>query len=104
MTSGLNDQLQSYFLSTTLQDTLSLKYTSLFLQDVSAIPSIEYIPPPPAPAAEPVVEHVLNKLGEPTFVSLDLAHWTPPGFVQSALEHLHVDLGLPWWGAIVTGQ
>lgn len=60
-----------------------------------------YIPEPPSlptPAAE-----VLNSLGEPTFSSLGLGGYAPSGWVQSALESLHVGVDLPWWGAIVAG-
>ncbi|CAI9721960.1 inner membrane OXA1L-like [Octopus vulgaris] len=60
-----------------------------------------YIPEPP-PLPLPPVE-TLNALGEPTFTSLGLASWTPSGLVQSALETLHVSVGLPWWGSIVLG-
>ncbi len=47
---------------------------------------------------------VLNAAGEPTFASIGLGHWTPPGFVQTCLEFLHIDVGMPWWAAILTGQ
>ena len=51
-----------------------------------------------------VVPEILNALGEPTLQSVGLGGWTPPGLVQQALDVLHVSLGLPWWGAIITGQ
>ncbi len=34
-------------------------------------------------------------------VNLGLVHWTPVGAVEVLLEQLHVNLGLPWWTAIV---
>ncbi|XP_078741258.1 mitochondrial inner membrane protein OXA1L-like [Lampetra fluviatilis] len=34
---------------------------------------------------------------------LGLGAATPVGLVQNLLESLHLDVGLPWWGAIVTG-
>lgn len=34
---------------------------------------------------------------------MGLGGYTPVGLVQNLLECLHVDLGLPWWGAIVVG-
>ncbi|XP_069575075.1 mitochondrial inner membrane protein OXA1L isoform X2 [Brachyistius frenatus] len=40
---------------------------------------------------------------EPTLVELGLAAHTPVGLVQNLLEFMHIDLGLPWWGAIVVG-
>lgn len=60
--------------------------------------SAGYIPEPP-----PIVDEniILNALGEPTLNSLGLASsWTPVGWIQSLLEILHVDLGLPWFEAI----
>jgi len=44
---------------------------------------------------------VMNALGEPTLQSLGLAsvHW-PTGWVQMAIEHLHIDFGLPWLQSI----
>lgn len=34
---------------------------------------------------------------------LGLGAFTPVGLVQNFLEYLHLDLGLPWWGAIAAG-
>ena len=77
-----------------------------FICDWQSLPD-GYIPePPPIPVPEVASpsEVVLNALGEPTFSSIGLAHWTPPGLVQSALEMMHVAGDLPWWGAIVAGE
>ncbi|VVC39482.1 Hypothetical protein CINCED_3A023736 [Cinara cedri] len=49
------------------------------------------------------VEIVLNALGEQTIQSAGLGSYTPVGFLQYALEYLHVTCGLPWWGAIIAG-
>lgn len=63
--------------------------------------TVDYIPPPPLPAPESLdIADTLNALGEPTFASLGLNNYTPAGVVQMALEALHVDMGMPWWGAI----
>lgn len=40
---------------------------------------------------------------EPTLASLGLGGWMPSGFVQTALETIHVGLDVPWWTAIVIG-
>uniref|UniRef100_A0A3B4B3K4 Membrane insertase YidC/Oxa/ALB C-terminal domain-containing protein n=1 Tax=Periophthalmus magnuspinnatus TaxID=409849 RepID=A0A3B4B3K4_9GOBI len=40
---------------------------------------------------------------EPSLAELGLCAHTPVGLVQNLLEFMHVDLGLPWWGAIVVG-
>ncbi|CAL8376346.1 unnamed protein product [Gadus morhua 'NCC'] len=52
--------------------------------------------------ALPTAAEVLQ-LAEPTLVELGLAGHTPVGFIQSLLEFMHMDLGMPWWGAIVAG-
>ncbi|KAL3046321.1 hypothetical protein OYC64_004349 [Pagothenia borchgrevinki] len=40
---------------------------------------------------------------EPSLAALGLASRTPVGMVQNLLEYIHIDLGIPWWGAIVVG-
>ncbi|KAK7909632.1 hypothetical protein WMY93_014316 [Mugilogobius chulae] len=40
---------------------------------------------------------------EASLVELGLGAHTPVGLIQNLLEYMHVDLGLPWWGAIVVG-
>ncbi|KAJ6653096.1 hypothetical protein lerEdw1_010182 [Lerista edwardsae] len=40
---------------------------------------------------------------ELSFAELGLGSYTPVGLIQCVLESLHVDVGLPWWGAIVAG-
>ena len=66
-----------------------------------------YIPEaPPIPVSDvPDITETLNALGEPTLQSLGLgSYFWPTGWVQNALEFLHVTLDLPWWGCIVTGK
>ncbi|XP_061444195.1 mitochondrial inner membrane protein OXA1L [Rhineura floridana] len=61
------------------------------------------------PAASPPIENALpaGDLGqavqELTFAELGLGSHTPVGLIQTLLECLHLDAGLPWWGAIVAG-
>ena len=38
---------------------------------------------------------------EPSFSSLGLAHWWPSGFLQSAMEQLHINCDLPWSTTII---
>ncbi|CAH8491185.1 unnamed protein product [Heterobilharzia americana] len=64
---------------------------------VLCAPTSSFLPEPPSP---PTNEPVLNILGEPTFSSLGLNSYWPSGWYQSLLEVLHVQLNLPWWGAI----
>jgi len=42
-----------------------------------------------------------SNLVEPSLQSLGLAHGYPSGYLQSFLELLHIEVGLPWWQAIV---
>ena len=42
-----------------------------------------------------------SNLAEPSLQSLGLAHGYPSGYLQSFLELLHIEAGLPWWQAIV---
>ncbi|XP_070710398.1 mitochondrial inner membrane protein OXA1L [Pempheris klunzingeri] len=85
---------------------------------------VDIAPPPPVldfspelvstVLTQPVTEQVAD--GAPTAVEvlqavapevsleeLGLAGNTPVGLIQNLLEFIHVDLGLPWWGAIVIG-
>eukprot|EP00124_Ichthyophonus_hoferi_P003996 Ihof_evm1s393 gene=Ihof_evmTU1s393 len=53
-------------------------------------------------ANNPIVSEILGRashIGE--LASLGLASNYPPGLLQQLLEHVSVDLGLPWWGAIM---
>ncbi|KAM7377228.1 hypothetical protein PAMA_013827 [Pampus argenteus] len=54
-------------------------------------------------AAPTAVEVLQAATTEPTLAELGLAGHTPVGLIQTLLELMHVDLGLPWWGAIVVG-
>lgn len=64
---------------------------------IPAIPSI-----PDAPAI-PEIANLAAAGVEPSFQSLGLGGWWPPGIIQSCLEFLHVSCGLPWWASIVIG-
>ncbi|XP_070786014.1 mitochondrial inner membrane protein OXA1L [Enoplosus armatus] len=53
-----------------------------------------------APTAVEVLQAANTEVG---LAELGLAGNTPVGLIQNLLEFMHVDLGLPWWGAIVVG-
>ncbi|XP_060137822.1 mitochondrial inner membrane protein OXA1L [Zootoca vivipara] len=61
------------------------------------------------PVSSPPLEGALSAgdlaqaVQEQSFAELGLGSHTPVGLIQNFLESLHVDIGLPWWGAIVTG-
>ncbi|CAG5929146.1 unnamed protein product, partial [Menidia menidia] len=60
--------------------------------------------PPTALDAIPTAVDVLQAVAaEPRLAELGLAANTPVGLIQNMLEFFHMDLGLPWWGAIVVG-
>ncbi|XP_036968589.1 mitochondrial inner membrane protein OXA1L [Acanthopagrus latus] len=95
----------------------------------TAAPAVDISPPPPvldvspellsanpAPVltqsvieqvadAAPTAVEVLQAAAttEQSLAELGLAGYTPVGLIQHLLEFMHVDLGLPWWGAIVVG-
>ncbi|XP_071315106.1 mitochondrial inner membrane protein OXA1L isoform X2 [Trachinotus anak] len=78
-------------------------------------PSPVLVSTDPTPVlAQPVIEQVAGAAPtaadvlqaattEPTLAELGLASHTPVGLIQNLLEYMHLDLGLPWWGAIVVG-
>lgn len=41
---------------------------------------------------------------EARLAELGLAGHTPVGVIQNLLEFMHMDLGMPWWAAIVVGK
>uniref|UniRef100_A0A3B5AIU8 OXA1L mitochondrial inner membrane protein n=1 Tax=Stegastes partitus TaxID=144197 RepID=A0A3B5AIU8_9TELE len=56
-----------------------------------------------ADAAPTAVEVLQAVATEPRLAELGLGAMTPVGLIQNLLEYMHMDLGLPWWGAIVAG-
>ncbi|XP_063178040.1 mitochondrial inner membrane protein OXA1L [Chroicocephalus ridibundus] len=62
--------------------------------------------PPPVAQEPPAVglESPAVGLGEEVRLEeLGLGAFTPVGLVQNFLQFLHLDVGLPWWGAIAVG-
>lgn len=62
-------------------------------------------PATPSPTAVPEVASgetadVVQAAAEQSFAELGLGSYTPVGLIQNLLESMHVNLGLPWWGAI----
>ncbi|XP_069796943.1 mitochondrial inner membrane protein OXA1L [Narcine bancroftii] len=55
-----------------------------------------------APVGE-IVQSAGEVLHEAGLVELGLGGYTPVGLIQNILEFLHVNIGLPWWAAIVAG-
>ncbi|XP_023332319.1 mitochondrial inner membrane protein OXA1L [Eurytemora carolleeae] len=44
--------------------------------------------------------NIISNLAEPSFLELGLGHNYPSGMVQTLMEFLHIDIGLPWWQVI----
>ncbi|EDM14152.1 rCG23545, isoform CRA_c [Rattus norvegicus] len=78
---------------------------ALFAEAQVQVPPV--VPAASAPAAVPEVASagpadVVQCATEQSFAELGLGSYTPVGLIQNLLEYIHVDLGLPWWGAIAT--
>ncbi|KAM4709722.1 mitochondrial inner membrane protein OXA1L [Discoglossus pictus] len=67
-----------------------------------SVPVTEAVLPPPLTEVPPIFTESLGQV-EQNLAELGLGGSTPVGMVQNFLEFLHVDVGLPWWGAIVAG-
>ncbi|KAL8177226.1 UNVERIFIED_CONTAM: hypothetical protein K2H54_043515 [Gekko kuhli] len=74
-------------------------------QSTAAVVGAQIVQPPAPPPVESALS--VGDLGqaaqELTFNELGLGSYTPVGLIQNLLECLHLDAGLPWWGAIVAG-
>lgn len=51
-------------------------------------------------SSAPAVTDIVHRLGDLKTYGL-ASDWTPVGWVQQALEYMHVNVGLPWWGSII---
>ncbi|XP_068098042.1 mitochondrial inner membrane protein OXA1L [Hyperolius riggenbachi] len=59
------------------------------------------LPPPVFEVAPTVADTIVQ--AEQRVSELGLGGYSPPGLIQDFLSFLHVDVGVPWWGAIVAG-
>lgn len=82
--------------------------------EAPSLPVLEATPIPTPVVSQPIVDlvseasptamEVLQGAGaELSLAELGLGSHTPVGLIQNLLEFMHVDVGLPWWGAIVVG-
>ncbi|KAM4853395.1 mitochondrial inner membrane protein OXA1L [Thomomys bottae] len=83
---------------------VSLAEAQIQTPAASAAPAVPAVPSPttipdvaPGETADAVQATV-----EQSFAELGLGSYTPVGLIQSFLEFMHVEVGLPWWGAIAT--
>lgn len=87
-------------------DVLSLNLVGFFFVKFSPFLPSQPPPPPPTPPPPPDSPNfggISADFGEPRLEDLGLGGSTPVGLIQNLLEFLHLDLGLPWWGAIAAG-
>lgn len=78
-------------------------YTLLpFAAQVQAPPVIPATPSPTTitEVASGETADIVQAAAEQTFSELGLGSYTPVGLIQNLLEFMHVNIGLPWWGAI----
>nr|XP_061810832.1 mitochondrial inner membrane protein OXA1L-like [Nerophis lumbriciformis] len=63
----------------------------------------EVLPAPVLAQAADAAEVLLAAHPEMRLADLGLTSHTPVGVIQNLLEFMHMDVGLPWWAAIVVG-
>lgn len=61
---------------------------------------LDFLPDKPTPL-EPSTPDSIQIMGELPFDSLGLNSLWPPGRAQWCMEHIHIDLGAPWWATIL---
>jgi len=61
---------------------------------------LDFLPDKPTPL-EPSMPDSIQIIGELPFDSLGLNSLWPPGRAQWCMEHIHIDLGAPWWATIL---
>ena len=88
------------------EDLMRLFFFFFFFSPL-LVESPPFSPPPPLPTAVPEVASgetadIVQAAAEQSFSELGLGSYTPVGLIQNLLEFMHVNLGLPWWGAIAT--
>ncbi|XP_007949355.1 mitochondrial inner membrane protein OXA1L [Orycteropus afer afer] len=82
---------------------LSTSAISFAEAQVQASPPVVPVTPSPTAVTEVApgeTTDVVQAATEQSFTELGLGSHTPVGLIQNFLEFLHVNLGLPWWGAI----
>lgn len=81
---------------------LSISAISFAEAQVQVPPVIPASPSPTAitEVASGETADVVQAAAEQSFTELGLGSYTPVGLIQNLLEFMHVNLGLPWWGAI----
>ncbi|XP_073431569.1 mitochondrial inner membrane protein OXA1L [Dendrobates tinctorius] len=88
------------------QSTVTTAASQIPVVSEAQLPPSPPVPEPllPSPVSEvaPTVTETLGQVDQ-SLSELGLGGYSPVGLIQNFLEILHVDVGIPWWGAIVTG-
>ena len=64
---------------------------------------LDFLPAKPTPL-EPSMSDSIQIVGELPFDSLGLNSLWPAGRAQWCMEHIHIDLGAPWWLTILISE
>ncbi|KAM9645307.1 mitochondrial inner membrane protein OXA1L isoform 3-T3 [Trichechus inunguis] len=100
---GQNYGRPHYVLAAAGPRCLSTSAVSFAEAQVQASPPAVPVTPSPTAVTEVApgeTADVVQAAAEQSFAELGLGSYTPVGLIQNLLEFMHVDLGLPWWGAI----
>ncbi|KAG3256898.1 OXA1L-like, partial [Ictidomys tridecemlineatus] len=95
---------QPHYVLVTISSPCCLSTSAIsFAEAQVQVPPV--VPATPSPTAVPEVASgrttdVIQAVAEQSFAELGLGSYTPVGLIQNLLEFMHVNLGLPWWGAI----
>ncbi|CAJ0948664.1 unnamed protein product [Ranitomeya imitator] len=95
-----------FFTNVRHQSTVNTAASQIPVVSEAQLPPSPSVPeallPPPVSEVAPTVIETLGQVDQ-TLSELGLGGYSPVGLIQNFLEILHVDVGIPWWGAIVTG-
>ena len=68
---------------------------------------LDFLPDKPTPTILNSLDPTpttMHYVGDPPFDALGLASYWPPGRMQWFMEHIHLDLDLPWWATIAVSK
>ena len=68
---------------------------------------LDFLPEKPTPTISDSLDptpSTIHYVGDPPLDALGLASYWPPGRMQWVMEHIHLDLDLPWWATIAVSK
>ena len=84
--------------TTTSEPTLEASSTEIVL---------DFLPEKPTSLASESIHSIgesMKYIGDPPFDTLGLNSLWPPGRAQWLMEHIHIDLDMPWWSTILISE